>query len=413
MVATAHGCSTFSTATFGVKRSHGRPPQHLRERAATAPPIGRPFGCYVGEATRSARWSLQASRLMLEPTPRGPISELVLSWLHERSPVDVQRATALYASQRDAASQRAGDICADEDVQITLWLLYELHYGGFDDVDDRWEWSPACLEVRARLELDLEAHLRAATADATASVLSGSGEIAERLFGLVDDSVSPPLAGYIQRRATRAEVVEFLMHRSIYNLKEADPHTWAIPRLTGAAKVALVEVQYDEYGAGRPAHQHATMFADTLKACGLDDTYGTYIDEVPAVTLNVNNTMSMFGLHRRLRGAAMGHLAAFEATSSVPARRVAMGLRRLGFPERSAAYFDEHIEADAVHEQLVMRSVCAKLVQDDPATLEAIAFGAAACLYVDGRAGQFLLDGWDQGVSTLRGHECLPEVVGA
>jgi hypothetical protein len=322
--------------------------------------------------------------------------------------VDVQRATALYAE-----SQRAGDVCVDEDFQITLWLLYELHYGGFDDVDDRWEWSPACLEVRAKLERDLETHLRAATTDATAAVMNRSGDVPERLFALVDDSVSPPLAGYIQRRASRAEVVEFLMHRSIYNLKEADPHTWAIPRLTGAAKVALVEVQYDEYGAGRPAQQHATMFADTLRACGLDATYGTYIDEVPAVTLNVNNTMSMFGLHRRLRGAAVGHLAAFEATSSVPARRVAMGLRRLGFPERAAAYFDEHIEADAVHEQLMMRSVCAQLVQDDPATLEAIAFGAAACLYVDGRAGQFLLDGWAQGASSLRRQDLLPEVVGA
>jgi len=407
-VAAPYGRGTFSKASIGVLGGHGRLLQHIRERAVGAPPIGRPFGFYVGEATRSACLSPQASPLMLTPAPRGPLSELVLSWLREQAPVDVPRATALYA-----ASKRATDVCVDDDFQITLWLLYELHYGGFDDVDDRWEWSPACLEVRATLERDLEAHLRASTAEDTASVINGSGDIAARLFKLVDDSVSPPLAGYIQRRATRGEVVEFLMQRSIYNLKEADPHTWAIPRLTGAAKVALVEIQYDEYGAGRPAQQHATMFADTLSACGLDATYGTHIDEVSAVTLNVNNTMSLFGLHRRLRGAAVGHLAAFEATSSVPARRVAMGLRRLGFPERSAAYFDEHIEADAVHEQLAMRSVCAQLVRDDPTTLEAIAFGAAACLYVDGRAGQFLLDGWTQGVSTLRGREDLPEVVGA
>src|SRR3712207_8445227 len=44
----------------------------------------------------------------------------------------------------------------------------------------------------------------------------------------------------------------FRSQRSIYTLKEADPHSWAIPRLTGRAKAALVEIQSDEYGEGRP-----------------------------------------------------------------------------------------------------------------------------------------------------------------
>ena len=208
-------------------------------------------------------------------------------------------------------------------------------------------------------------------------------------------------------------MLEFLTHRSIYTLKEADPHSWAIPRITGAAKVALVELQYDEYGGGRPERQHARMFADTLEAAGLESGYGEYIDAAPAVTLAVNNTMSMFGLHRRLRGATVGHLAAFEATSSLPARRIAMGLRRLGFPDLAAEYFDEHIEADAVHEQLAMRNICGRLATEQPDTLEMIAFGTAACLYVDRRAAEFLLDAWERGLSSLR-HECAtPQALGA
>ena len=38
----------------------------------------------------------------------------------------------------------------------------------------------------------------------------------------------------------------------------------------------------------------------------------------PAITLAIGNLMSLFGLHRRLRGAIVGHLAAFEMTSSLP-----------------------------------------------------------------------------------------------
>jgi hypothetical protein len=341
------------------------------------------------------------------PSPRGPLSKLVLSWLQGAAEPDVPAARGAFELTR------GGDVMLDEDLQITLWALYELHYGGFDGVDDRWEWSAECLEVRSWLEDDLEAHLVDATREWVDSVVASSDPVPERLFALVEAVESPPLSGYLHRHATRGQMLEFLTHRSIYTLKEADPHSWAIPRISGPAKVALVELQYDEYGAGRPARQHAAMFARTLDACGLDSCYGTYIDAVPAVTLAGNNTMSMFGLHRRLRGATVGHLAAFEATSSLPARRVAMGLRRLGFPDPAPAYFEEHIEADAVHEQLAMRNICGQLVKDHPGILESVALGTAACLYVDNRAAQFLLDAWRQGGSALLPIDGLTEVVGA
>jgi Iron-containing redox enzyme len=345
---------------------------------------------------------------MRTPSARGPLSETVLSWLHAGAPADASTARGAYELARSGF-----DVMQNEDLQLTLWVLYELHYAGFDDVDDRWEWSPECLEVRSWLERDLEAHLRESTAEDVRSVLESTGDVAERLFRLVEQVDSPPLAGYLQRHATRGQMLEFLTHRSIYTLKEADPHSWAIPRIGGSAKVALVELQYDEYGAGRPARQHAAMFAETLEACGLDSTYGAHLDSVPAMTLAVNNTMSLFGLHRRLRGATVGHLAAFEATSSLPARRVAMGLHRLGFPDPASAYFEEHIEADAVHEQLAMRNICGQLAHDHPELLETITFGAAACLYVDNRSARRQLDAWKQGASTLRPTGDLTEVVGA
>jgi len=334
---------------------------------------------------------------MRAPQARGPISTNVLDWLRREAAVDVPRVLEL-----DQARWLDGvDPVSDDDLQITLWSLYELHYRGFDDVDDSWEWSPECLAVRAALEQRFEAALRASTADAVLTAQTSESDVATTLFDLVESSESAPLAGHLQRTATAAQACEFLVHRSIYQLKEADPHTWVVPRLSGQPKVSLVELQFDEYGAGSYQRMHARMFADTLEAGGLDAAYGAYVDQVPAVTLSVSNAVSMFGLHRRLRGAAMGHLAAFEATSSLPARRVAMGLRRLEFPSVAATYFDEHIEADAVHEQVAMRDICAGLVEDDPTMLGEIAFGAAACLELDLRSARHLLDSWSAGVSSL------------
>ena len=78
--------------------------------------------------------------------------------------------------------------------------------------------------------------------------------------------------------------------------------------------------------------------------------------------------MSLFGLHRRLRGALLGHLAAFEMTSSLPNRRYGNGLRRLGFDEVATRFYDEHVEADAVHEQIAAHDMCGGLVRVEPAS---------------------------------------------
>ena len=81
------------------------------------------------------------------PDPRGPLSAALRASLMSGGPVtDELRGLA----QRAAAN--AGDVLVDPDVQLTLAVCYQLHYTGFDGVDDRWEWDPALLAVRAELE---------------------------------------------------------------------------------------------------------------------------------------------------------------------------------------------------------------------------------------------------------------------
>ena len=79
-------------------------------------------------------------------------------------------------------------------------------------------------------------------------------------------------------------MVHFLVERSVYHLKESDPHSFVLPRVDGPAKVALAEIQYDEYGAGRPERLHAKLYADALMAAGLDTGYAAYVDRVSAET---------------------------------------------------------------------------------------------------------------------------------
>src|SRR6185437_14129003 len=135
------------------------------------------------------------------------------------------------------------------------------------------------------------------------SAIEETIDVGGALQRLVARDDGPPLSRFVETQATREQVFEHVVHRSAYQLKEADPHSWAIPRLSGPAKAALVEIQADEYGGGDPARVHAQLFADAMDALGLDPAYGAYVDVLPGVTLATVNLMSLFGLHRRLRAA--------------------------------------------------------------------------------------------------------------
>ncbi|WP_205472497.1 iron-containing redox enzyme family protein [Nocardioides sp. SYSU D00038] len=310
------------------------------------------------------------------PKPRGELSaaffEALRSW--DDGPV-----TAV-----DVAPESA------EDAAITLWASHELSYRGFDDVDDGAEWEPALLAVRRELERELESRLRQRWPGAPQG-----RDVVEHFFDWVAEQDGPSLARHVQTTATTEQVLDLLRMRSVYHLKEADPTAWVVPRLPMAAQAALMELQFDEYGNGDPARLHTGLFARGIAACGLRPEQGAYVDEAPLEVLEQNNTLSMFGLHRRLRGAALGHLAAFEATSSLPSRRMAQGLERLGMAPEMIAYYTEHVEADAVHEQLAVRTICGSLLAEEPEQAPEIWFGAFTCLDLEDRLAHRLLEVWE------------------
>jgi hypothetical protein len=329
------------------------------------------------------------------PEPRGPLSSELLKRL--TAPV-----TPL-PDLRELAEQAAAtaDCLRDEDFQLSLTVLYELHYRGWPRIDDGWEWHPDLVAAARSLETAFEVALRRLTADRLPErVLPDT--VPGMLATLIDTDDSPSLSTYLARRATADQYAEFLAHRSIYHLKEADPHSWAIPRLSGPPKSALVEIQSDEYGGGRPEWMHAALFAASMRGLGLTDAYGHYVDAVPALTLAWANTMTFFGLHRRLRGAVAGHLAALEMTSSLPNKRYGDGLRRLGFGAEVTLFFDEHVEADAVHEQIACHDLAGQLAAAEPGLAADILFGAAAALATDGLVGGHLIESWEAGRSSLR-----------
>ncbi|HEX6150144.1 iron-containing redox enzyme family protein [Nocardioides sp.] len=307
------------------------------------------------------------------PSPRGKLSACVAEVLRQQQvgPIDASFAES------------------DEDAALSLWILHELSYSGFADVDDGLEWDIGLVTLRLELEAALEAQLR----DRFPGPPEPSDDLVAAFFGYVETHDGPSLAGHVHTDGTDEQVLELLRWRSVYHLKETDPSAFVLARLPRPARAALAELLYDEYGAGRPERLHSHLFAEAMRSVGLDPERG-YVDDVPLEVLELNNAVTMFGLHRRLRGAAMGHLAAFECTSSVPSRRLVRGLQRLGFPPPVIDYYEEHVLADAVHEQVAVRDIVSPLVTEDPRQLEDVFFGAFTCLDQEARVARVLLDRW-------------------
>ena len=286
------------------------------------------------------------------------------------------------------------------DLQLALAVCYELHYRGFAGVDPRWEWDPGLLQLRGRLE---EAFLTAVRND-VGDIEPGTSAADEMAELSVEPLNGTGPSHHLQDSGTWDQMREYFVHRSPYHLKEGDPHAWAIPRLSGTAKAAFVAVEFDEFGGGRGDRAHQKLYADLMTAAGLDASYLRYINDVPAEALAAINLMSLFGLHRDLRGAAVGHFAATEITSSPGSRRLVDALTRMNAPEPCIRFYREHIEADAVHEQVVRTDVVGDLVAREPHLEADVVFGIRAFDVVESRLADHLMASWTAGESSLRRH---------
>jgi hypothetical protein len=290
------------------------------------------------------------------------------------------------------------EVLADDDAQLALFLARELHFDGLDGADEGLEWDPSVERFRASLESVMLAGLERVVGP---SVACGADAIVGSIRELVAADESPPLSRFLGSQADAQQFREFVIHRSAYQLKEADPHTFTLPRVRGPAKAAMVEIQADEYGGGKFERMHSELFAKTMRALGLDASYGAYLDQIPAPTLAPVNLISLFGLHRRWRGASVGHLAAFEITSPQPNRRYATGLRRLGFGSAATEFYDEHVEADSVHENIALYDLAHALARAEPDLGGDILFGVRCLLHCESRFAAHLLEAWRAGESSL------------
>ena len=123
--------------------------------------------------------------------------------------------------------------------------------------------------LRAAAEERFEAALRSLVA---AHPPVPADAVPRALAALVAADDGPPLAAFLQRHATLEQFREFVVHRSVYHLKEADPHTWAHPpaRRAGQGRAGRDPGRRVRRRPRRPDARE--LFRTLMAGLGLDPT---------------------------------------------------------------------------------------------------------------------------------------------
>ncbi len=315
------------------------------------------------------------------PSPIGPISEQAAAALRDdltSTPTRVDLVSHL-------------DDPFDRDAQLAWFLLNEASFGGWHGVSDDAEWNPRVVELRQRLE-------------------TWFSDLVSREFDDVDDPVAvveslltadgPSISSYLAECGTEEQLTESLLLRFPYQAKEADPHTFAIPRLEGAVKRALVEIQAGEYGVGYP-QSHAELYLGALRGLGVDPSASSILDRLPGVAFATNNLVSMAGLSRARRGVAIGQLALFEMDSVSPNGNMVCACDRLGLDAATRRFFDVHVMADTEHEAIAAEAFLVDYPREDPTQLSNILFGIKAQGVIDRALAHLAVSAWSRRESAL------------
>jgi hypothetical protein len=77
-------------------------------------------------------------------------------------------------------------------------------------------------------------------------------------------------------------------------------------------------------------------------------------------------------------------------------------LQRLAAPAECIAFYREHVEADAVHEQVVRVDVVGDLVAREPHLDPDVVFGIRAHAVVEDRLADAIMASWKAGETSLR-----------
>jgi hypothetical protein len=181
-----------------------------------------------------------------------------------------------------------------------------------------------------------------------------------------------PLFDWLAGEATLADMHWFLTQEAAGEAGFDDLVAYAQVKLPAQAKLECARNYWDEMGHGKESAMHGQMLDRVVQDLALKPSIETTVWE----SLALSNTMLGLAMNRRYAYHALGALGAIELTAPGRVANVSAGMKRLGLPARTRAYFDLHAALDVSHARAWIREIIRPLADADPECARFMAEGA-------------------------------------
>jgi hypothetical protein len=190
-----------------------------------------------------------------------------------------------------------------------------------------------------------------------------------------------PLFDWLETSASREAMTWFLTQEVAGEAGFEDLVALTQVKMPTRAKLELARNYWDEMGQGQASGMHGPMLARLAEELGI----APQLDDIVWESLALSNLMIGLAVHRRHAYRSIGALGAIELTAPGRARKVNLGLKRLGVDGEARRYYALHSTLDVKHSHAWNREVILPLVVADPRVARPIAEGALARLAAGAR----------------------------
>ncbi len=287
---------------------------------------------------------------------------------------------AFLAKLRETVARAFGarEAAALAEVHAALFTLYDLHVADGTDPRAVNQFNPLLTQARRMIERAWLGSERERLSVETGVTDSAAVVSALKAIWSGHRAASHPLFDFLEKDATREQIVAFFRNDSALNIRFFDLLLYALIGSRVEVRRELVQNLWDESGRGNPALSHVNLFRRLLDVAGVGQSPDNHANQLELDGHAGYNLFMLTSLNRQHYFMLLGVMAMTELLDPSQYEKLVRGCKRVGFgASGELAYYEEHVTIDIVHAEGWLADVIVPVVEQTPSVGDDILFGAA------------------------------------
>lgn len=174
-----------------------------------------------------------------------------------------------------------------------------------------------------------------------------------------EDQAPVGLSAALRRVTHKKEAIRlYLLHKASDFLTEGSAMTGSLGGSYGPLQSALLRIFMDEYGKGSLDRKHSSLFKRAMSSCGLETYPHCYFEDYLPTSFMMANYFHFVCKSPQHFFQYLGAMYFAEATTTAFFQKLkAAFVEALGPSGMDLSYFEEHIDIDQVHREIVLQEL--------------------------------------------------------